>query len=194
MNFLAHSYLSSYSVPLTVGNFIADFVKGNQINQYQDHIAKGINLHRNIDNYTDSHPVFKRSCRRLRQKYRHYSGVIIDLYYDHFLASKWDEFSDVTLEKFAAWIYKTMYDHFEIIPEQAKLMLPHMVRHNWLVNYASIEGIDLSLKGLSRRTRHESGMEDAAGDLIRHYNHFEYDFMEFFPQIIDYIRDKGSFR
>ena len=85
MNFLAHIYLSFEDTDLTIGNFIGDFVKGNELDNYSDSIKKGIQLHRAIDSYTDSHEVVQKSKERLRDKYRHYSGVIVDIYYDHFL-------------------------------------------------------------------------------------------------------------
>ena len=183
MNFLAHAYLSQHSVPLMVGNFIADFIKGNQINLYHNEIIEGIVMHRKIDEFTDRHKVFKRSRKRIWKKYRHYSNVIIDLYYDHFLASNWMDYSSIPLNDFASHVYSVMQEHEDILPERAREMLPYMIRYNWLANYSSIEGIDRSLKGLSRRTPYNSRMEEARQDLIDHYRDLEKDFREFFPEI-----------
>lgn len=189
MNFLAHAFLTGNSETLMVGNFIGDFVKGNQFDHFHPEIIQGILLHRKIDDYTDNHPVFKRSRKRIREKYRHYSGVIIDLFYDHFLAKNWEDYANKSLEKFADQVYRTMQDHYDVIPRNAKSMLPYMIKYNWLVNYATIEGIDQSLKGISRRTMHPSGMENAVNDLLDKYHDFEKDFGEFFPEIMEFIGD-----
>jgi acyl carrier protein phosphodiesterase len=187
MNFLAHAYLAHPSVPLTIGNFIGDFVKGKQLDVYSPEISRGIMMHRKIDTYTDNHPVFKQSRERIQQTYRHYSSVIIDLFYDHFLARNWMEYSEIPLEQFTSLVYGIIIDHENIIPEQARYMLPYMVKSDWLYNYATIEGIDRSLKGLSRRTRFKSGMEHASKALIRHYDDLEDDFRVFFPDIIEHL-------
>jgi len=188
MNFLAHAYLAGNSEPLLIGNFIADFVKGSQIDQFDSDIIQGILMHRKIDDFTDNHPVFKRSRKRILLKYRHYSGVIIDLYYDHFLARNWEIYASQPLEQFVDRIYSTMQDHFQIMPQRVQYMLPYMIKYNWLVNYGTIDGIHRSLKGLSRRTNHYSGMEYAAKDLVEKYNEFEMDFSEFFPEIMEFIK------
>jgi acyl carrier protein phosphodiesterase len=187
MNFLAHAYLSRDSETLLIGNFIGDFVKGTQYNHFDQGIIDGILMHRRIDHFTDNHEVFKRSRRRIREKYRHYSGVIIDLFYDHFLARNWGDYENRSLEEFADHVYSILQENYEIIPAEAKRMLPYMMKYNWLVNYSTVDGIDQSLKGLSRRTIHQSGMENAAGDLLSLYPEFEMDFVEFFHEIIDFL-------
>ena len=189
MNFLAHAFLARESEKLLVGNFIGDFVKGNQYEKYHPDIVEGILLHRKIDEFTDNHPVFKRSRKRIRDKYRHYSGVIIDLFYDHFLAKNWDDYANNPLEDFADQVYRTMQNHLDTIPTRAKNMLPSMIKYNWLVNYATLEGIDQSLKGVSRRTNHVSGMENASNELLLNYREFDRDFSEFFPEIMAFTED-----
>jgi acyl carrier protein phosphodiesterase len=190
MNFLAHAYLARNSEPLMVGNFIADFVKGNQISYFDQDILQGILMHRKIDDFTDNHLIFKRSRKRIITKYRHYSGVIIDLFYDHFLAKNWDNYTSVPLRDFADRIYNVMQNHIDILPPKARHMLPYMIKYNWLVNYGTLDGIDQSLKGLSRRTNHDSGMEYAVQDLVEQYGEFDLDFSEFFPDIMEFIHQE----
>lgn len=188
MNFLAHAFLAHPSVPLTVGNFIGDFVKGKQVDLFDMDIAEGIIMHRQIDTFTDDHPIFRQSRNRIRAKYKHYSGVIMDLFYDHFLARNWLQYSDTPLDHFTLNLYDIILDHAHIIPDKARYMLPYMINSNWLLGYATVDGIDRSLKGLSRRTRFRSGMEHASRDLINKYTELENDFHAFFPDIIDFIR------
>ena len=189
MNFLAHLYLSGSDEEIKVGNFIGDFVKGNPRDQYDGKIVDGIIIHREIDRYTDLHPVSQRSKKRLVEKYRHYSGVIIDIFYDHFLANHWSDFSDIPLADFADESYAIMNKHIDIFPEKARFMLPYMERYNWLVNYAKINGIQRTLQGMSQRTSFRSKMEEATADLEENYEDFERDFFDFFPEIRGHISE-----
>lgn len=184
MNFLAHAFLSGNNEKILVGNFIGDFVKGKNVHeQFDTEIALGISLHRHIDSYTDTHPVVRESKDKLRDKYRHYAAVIVDIFYDHFLAKNWPQFHDQPLATFARYVYQTMDAYRDVVPEEVNYFLPYMVRDNWLVNYASTEGIHRSLAGMSRRTKFNSRMEEAVIDLKRHYDSFEKEFLLFFPQL-----------
>lgn len=182
MNFLAHAYLSGENKKILVGNFIGDFVKGRQaLHGYDPAIVTGITLHRLIDTYTDAHAVVKESKNRLRPKYRHYSAVIVDVFYDHFLAKNWNKFHHQPLVVFADNVYSTIMEHSEIIPPEVNHMLSYMIPGNWLVHYAEPEGIARALHGMSRRTAYDSRMEEAITDLRKHFHLFEKEFMEFFP-------------
>ncbi len=183
MNYLGHMYLSYPSESLMIGNFIADFVKGKQYLNYPEEITQGIIMHRAVDEYTDNHPVVRQSKNRIRHKYRHYSGVVIDMFYDHFLASNWRRYSKLSLEDFAAFTYETIEKNWLLLPEGTQYMFRYMKEHNWLVNYALTEGIHRSLKGMARRTKFESGMELAIQDLKTFYNEFEEEFEIFIHDI-----------
>jgi len=185
MNFLAHLYLSGDNPKVKIGNFIGDFVKGkNLIERFDADVAKGIGLHREIDWFTDTHAVVKQSKDRLRPKYRHYSGVIVDIFYDHFLAKNWDSYSRDLLPDFAEASYATIQQHEAILPEEVKYMLPYMINGNWLVSYSKLEGIQKALSGLARRTRFESKMEESVADLQENYEDFKKEFEVFFPELI----------
>ena len=191
MNFLAHIYLSGSNEKMMVGNFIADFVKGRAaLEKFDGEIIRGIELHRAIDEFTDSHPIVTKSKIRLRPKYRHYSGVIVDVFYDHFLAKNWDRYHTEALPDFAERIYQTIEKHNSILPEGVNRMLPYMIRGNWLVNYSKPEGIHRALTGMSRRTPFESKMDEAIGDLIKHYDEFKTEFEEFFPVLESYVANR----
>jgi len=185
MNFLAHLYLSGDNPKVKIGNFIGDFVKGKNLSERFDaDVAKGIALHREIDWYTDTHAVVKQSKDRLRPKYRHYSGVIVDIFYDHFLAKNFDKYSTHLLPDFAEACYATLQQHETILPEEVKYMLPYMINGNWLVNYSKLEGIQKALSGMARRTRFESKMEESVADLKNHYEDFKKEFEIFFPDLM----------
>ncbi len=140
MNFLAHIYLSNDDPKIMVGNFIGDFVKGRNFSQqYEPAIAKGIELHRLIDDYTDRHPVVHQSKLKLREKYRHYAAVIVDIFYDHFLSKNWNDYHSIPLALFAQATYETIASHQSVLPITVKGMLPYMIKDKWLFNYGNFD-------------------------------------------------------
>lgn len=184
MNFLAHLFLSGENTEIKVGNFIGDFVKGRNLGErFGKEIAKGISLHREIDWFTDRHPIVKKSKDRLRPKYHHYSGVIVDVFFDHFLAKNFDRYSEMLLPDFADECYGIIQQRNSILPEEVKYLMPYMINGNWLANYAKIEGIHRALSGMSRRTKFESRMDEASVDLKNNYSDFEAEFLSFFPEL-----------
>lgn len=189
MNFLAHLYLSGGNSKLMVGNFIGDFVKGkNALKNFETGIANGIELHRAIDAFTDTHAIVTQSKNRLRPKYRHYSGVITDIFYDHFLARNWNFYHNETLSQFADHAYRTIQSFDEVLPLEVKRMLPYMIRGNWLVNYSKVEGIQRALSGMAGRTPYLSKMDEATDDLVRYYDAFKKEFDSFFPELSAYCQ------
>ena len=184
MNFLAHAYLSGDNEKWLVGNFIADFVKGKSaLQKFDEPVRQGIMLHRAIDAFTDTHPVVSASKSRLREKYRHYSGVIVDVFYDYFLATQWTNFHRLSLSDFADDVYAVINANYPMLPEKVQQFFPYMQRGNWLLNYARVEGISRALTGMSRRTPYVSHMDEATTELIKFSREFESEFNEFFPQL-----------
>lgn len=190
MNFLAHIYLSGDDELLTLGNFMADGIKGKQYKTYSTPIKKGILLHRNIDTFTDAHPIVKQSTRRLHAKYSHYSGVIVDILYDHFLAKNWLTYSQVPLAKFVNDFYDSLDRHYDLLTKSIQHMIPHMIADNWLLSYAEISGIATVLYNMNRRTRNRSGMDRAVEDLQEHYEEFEWEFTTFFEELRAFSAEK----
>lgn len=187
MNYLAHLYLSGNNDQLKIGNFIADHVKGSVIDNYSGDVLAGIQLHRLIDSFTDQHPVVAISNARLRPDFKKYAPVISDIFFDHFLASKWDEYHHLSLEEFAKNSYALMRSNEHLLPARALHMLNYMEPQNWLVNYANISGMEKALTGLSRRTKFESNMDKAHLFLQEHYQDFENDFELYFKDVRLYV-------
>jgi acyl carrier protein phosphodiesterase len=190
MNFLAHIYLSFEDDEITIGNFIADSIRGKKYKHLPKRIQKGILLHRAIDTFTDSHPIPRQSSKRLHKNFSHYSRVIVDIYYDHFLAKNWKRYSETPLAVFVEEFYDLLKANFEILPEGVKHMMPYMIADNWLLNYAQMEGIGRVLNGMNRRTKNKSRMNYAILDLEKHYVAFENEFTLFFEELIIFSREK----
>jgi acyl carrier protein phosphodiesterase len=184
MNFLAHIYLSGEDDFVKIGNFMADSIRGSQYLDYSNSLQKGILLHRHIDSFTDAHPIYRKSKHRLHEKYGHYSGVIMDIAYDHFLAKNWSKYSNEKLEDYAADFYKLMQDNYEILTERTKGMLPYMIGRNWLVSYATIAGLEMILFQMDYRTKHRAHMQEAIVEIQDFYTEFESEFFQFFEELV----------
>jgi len=167
---------------------MADAVKGNQYKNYNKDIQNGIILHRAIDSFTDTHSVVKTSKARLNGKYGHFGGVIIDIFYDHFLAKNWSKYSNTPLNEYVSTVYKLLEKNIDILPQKTKEILPFMIEYNWLYNYQFTDCIERVLIGMNRRTGLISNMNLAIEDLNNLYLDFEEDFTIFFKEIIEYSK------
>lgn len=190
MNFLAHIYLSGNNDFIKIGNLMADGIRGKEYENFPLDIQKGIILHRAIDTFTDAHSVFRISKHRLHEKYGHYSGVIIDVFYDHFLAKNWSDYSDEKLSDFVNRFYKSLEDNFEMLNLKTQNMLPYMKKGNWLFNYQFIEEIERVLFQMDHRTKHKSQMGLSVKELKEYYIEFEQEFTLFFKELREYASEK----
>ncbi len=190
MNFLAHIYLSGEDEGITIGNFIADGIKGKKYIKFPQQIQKGILLHRGIDSYTDLHPTVRESTKRLHKKYGHYSGVIVDILYDHFLAKNWSSYCDQPLDEYVQDFYKMLRKNYEILPTRIQRMMPYMVSDNWLLSYATVSGISKILDGMNVRTKGKSKMNFAVIELEEFYAEFEAEFTSFFEELRIFSKNK----
>jgi acyl carrier protein phosphodiesterase len=187
MNFLAHAFLSNSFDDEMLGNLMGDFVKGKPDIQLNEAIKNGIFLHRHIDTFTDSHPTVKASKTRLFPKYRHYANVIVDVFYDHFLAAGWKKYASGSLSEFAEKVYQLLNDKKSLLPKAMQKMIFYMQSQNWLVSYENSDGISKALAGIARRTKFESGMEFAVRDMEKDYKLYQQEFEQYFPQLIQYV-------
>lgn len=190
MNFLAHAFLSFGQEEILVGNLVADFIRGKDLQSFSGEIQIGILLHREIDHFTDTHPLVKASQTYLRSKFRHYSSVITDIFFDHFLAKNWSIFSKTPLETFAQLTYKTLEKHLAELPVQFGEMFYWMKAQNWLVNYRELEGIQRTLNGLTRRATFDSKMNESMAILLEKEREFELIFFAFFRDLEIFAGEK----
>lgn len=188
MNYLAHVYLSGSDKDLIIGNFIADHVKGIAYLDYPETIQKGILLHRKIDDFTDHHPLFKKNVTLLFPQFRHYSRVIVDMFFDHFLAAQWELYHPDPLEDFSRQFYLLMQEYSGSLPGKTKKILPILSKYNWFVAYQSLEGLEDILFQMSQRTRFPSNMSLAVLNLEKNYSNIALDFKVFFNELEDFVK------
>jgi acyl carrier protein phosphodiesterase len=187
MNFLAHIYLSGNNDLIKIGNFMADGIRGKNYENFPLDVQKGIILHRAIDTYTDAHPVFRKSTKKLHQRYHHYAGVIVDVFYDHFLAKNWNTYSEENFEDYVDRFYNSLHQNKEILTEKTIRLMPYMITQNWLVNYRTINGIEKILTQMDSRTANKSKMRFSVQELTEFYGEFEEEFSVFFEDLIKHV-------
>ncbi|GAB3996730.1 ACP phosphodiesterase [Spirosoma daeguense] len=187
MNILAHSYLSGRDKGLIIGNFIGDFIKGDPVHprhQLSPSEIRGIRLHRAIDSFTDSHPAVDVVRDLLHPRCHKYAGAAVDVFFDHFLATNFETFSGQKLSSFIKEFYQTIETHQTRLPTAAARMAEYMIRQDWLSSYQFTEGIDRSLKGISRRTAYPSGLDTAIEDFTTYYDLIGKQFSTFWPELV----------
>lgn len=185
MNWLAHVFLSEPHIEHRLGNLLADLVRGPQRDLMGAQFRRGAALHRVIDAYTDAHPIVRRSRLRLSPDHRRFSGVLIDIFYDHLLASRWEQYSPEPLARFTQHFYAQAQEAQLALPEEARTTLERIIRHDLLGAYARIDGVEESLRRLShylaRRWRREFALERSIAELREQEPALAADFAEFFP-------------
>lgn len=189
LNYLAHLFLAGTHPEMVLGNFIADHVKGSDTLKFSENIQKGIAMHRDIDTFTDQHPVVRQSIMRLRADFRKYAGVIVDMYYDHYLSAHWDEYSAIDIHTFTRSRYDLLNDFQPILPLRSARLLFYMEKQNWLLSYGNFDGMQQAFNGMARRTTFESNMEQAVVNLKAGYSEFESEFRQFFPDLQLYVQN-----
>ncbi len=189
MNYLAHLFLCECTPESFIGNLLGDFAKGSVKHIYTNEIKKGIDLHRKIDLYTDSHRIVRSSKSLICLKRRRFAGIMIDLFYDHFLAKNWAEYSEIPLFDFSQCVYQALQTNQEILPESLKIILAEMIAQDWLTSYSEVRGIDNALKRIAARIKRTNNLADGVEDLISNSQRLESDFWTFFPDLINYTKN-----
>lgn len=190
MNYLAHSFLSNNNENLIIGNFIADDVKGKAYLNYPSEIQQGILLHRKIDDFTDSHLTVENSKMLIRGNQNKFSPVVMDVFYDYFLASDWHTYSESDLLNFTKNIYKILFKNITLLPRNSQMRLPFMAKSNWLYSYRNIDGIQKALTGMSKRTNYANNMDNAHHILKEKELELNNDFKLFFPELIEFTNSE----
>ncbi|MCF8370147.1 MAG: ACP phosphodiesterase [Bacteroidales bacterium] len=189
MNFLAHLYLSGSDDEIKTGNFIADAVKGRLNGRFSPGIQQGIQLHRAIDTFTDTHPVVTKSKLRLRESYGKHAGIVIDIFYDHFLSIDWERYSQTKLSDFIHESYFMLIQKFLLMPFRVQKYFPFLVVNNWLEKYSRAEGIEQVLTGMARYRALPAKVPEAMQIFNSEYEAFRNEFTLFFPELIRMVEE-----
>jgi acyl carrier protein phosphodiesterase len=190
MNYLAHTFLSHHSSDAVLGAILGDFVKGPLDATYPSAVREAILLHRAVDRYTDAHPIPLTARLLVSAPRRRFAPILIDVFYDHFLARHWDDYCDVPLPQFAEYVYEVLRVRCHELPERLQFVAPRMAADDWFGAYADLDGIDAAVNGIARRMQRfprAAALRGGVEELRANYAAFEHDFQRFFPQLIHHV-------
>lgn len=188
MNYLAHMLCSNGTPASMLGNFLADFVKGDVEGRFPAEVVEGIRQHRRADCFTDGHEVFGASRRLISQPRRRYAGVIIDVLYDHFLATDWDRYCSTGLDAFVGRVYENLGRHRMMVPHPVPMVIGKMASEDWLGSSRTVDGIDRTFQRISRRIVRQNPLGSAIEELEHNYDALRGHFHAFFPQVLLHCR------
>lgn len=192
MNYLFHLYLSDWTVEGLLGSLMGDFVKGRLDDTWPLAIRRGIELHRRIDSFAQGNAVIRRSLNRINPRYRHYRSILVDVFYDHFLAGNWSRYADLPLTRFTQRVYQALETHYRMLPPGLQAVAPRMIEHRWLESYRDPATIEIVLQRLSSRLSRPNPLAQGIAEL--HLNHLELeaDFAAFVPQVVAFSRQQTA--
>ena len=187
MNWLAHLFLSEPSASFRIGNLLPDVLRPGELAALPSKFHPGIERHRLIDAFTDSHEIVKRSIARVGPTHRRFGGILVDIFYDHFLSTDWEQYSNVPLRTFTADTYASFEKFPTELPAEAFSRLQQIANDNWLCSYGSMEELRVVLDRLGRRLRKPTSLAGSVRILEANYREFRDDFAQFFPELVAHV-------
>lgn len=196
MNYLAHLFLSPPSPQMLLGSLAADFTRGRLetlARAYPPEMMRGIALHRRIDRFTDDHPLVWQSRRRFSPVYRRYSGILVDILYDHFLSRYWSEYTGRDRVRFIREVYRLLEQRHAQLPPRLRQLAPRMQREDWLGSYHDLEVIGLVYRRMEMRLGRPGCMSGAIDEVKAGYRPLADDFNRFFPDLVRFVEQQEEF-
>jgi acyl carrier protein phosphodiesterase len=191
MNYLAHLHLGGDAPAQLLGSLYGDFVKGPLTGQWPADIEAAIRLHRRIDVFTDNHPLQLQARSRFALERRRYSGILLDIFFDHCLALNWDDYASEPLPSFTGRVYQVLAQEPQL-PERLAWIAPRMAAQDWLGSYREFAVLEQVVGGIQRRLSRPQGLEGAMPELQRLYQPLLEDFRQFYPELQAYVaRERG---
>ena len=190
MNYLAHLFLAEDRPESILGNLLGDFAKGAAKEQYSTAIQQGIELHRKVDIYTDTHLIVREAKRSISSERKRYAGILIDVFYDHFLAKHWMKYSSIPLQYFTQKVYTLLLQQQNVLPDTLRQILPTMIQQDWLTSYQQISGVEAAIARIARRLKRSEPLVNGVEELKVHYQEFELGFEIFFPELISSVEQR----
>jgi acyl carrier protein phosphodiesterase len=191
MNYLAHIYLARHSDEAMLGALLGDFVKPHSDDRFSLEMEAEILTHRKVDAFTDSHPTVLAAKQFFDGPSRRYSGILLDVFYDHLLAKEWERYSNTDLEEFIQRFYRALRMHADVLPARLAQAAPVMIEQDWLGSYREYAGVEIAIKRISTRlSRNGELLREGLNDLREHYAQIEQGFHSFFPELIAFVETR----
>lgn len=192
MNHLAHFYLSGNDDDIKIGNFIADFIKIEEVKNFSPNVQRGIRLHHAIDHFTDEHACVKTSWRRLYATHGKYAPVIVDIFYDFLLARNWETYQkNSSLRAYTEGVYALLQRRHSALPPRLQNRIDRMINDDWLMGYTTFDGLEKTFERVGRMARFSGNFAAATRSLTNDLQFFAADFAAFFPDLEKFVLEKA---
>ncbi|MEZ5449851.1 MAG: ACP phosphodiesterase [Thiolinea sp.] len=191
MNYLAHLSLARPDSQSLTGNLLGDFMKGVQLEALPVRIRNGVANHRAVDRFTDQHPAVLALKPLFNERYRRFSGIMIDISFDHFLTRHWYRFHTALLRDWLDHCYQGLLEGRPHMPPRMRNTIEHMVRHDWLGGYAELEQVSYALDRVAERIRFRNDFQGAGQEVARHYPALEQAFLQVYPALQSHVQQQA---
>jgi len=192
MNYLAHLLLSPDDGLSRLGNIMADFMRDVDQESLPEKVWEGIQLHRSVDGYTDSHEIVRTLRKHFSTEKRRFSGIVLDVVFDHFLIQHWEQYTAISLNTFVDQCYADLWEHRELMPPRMEMVVGWMIKQDWIRSYAELDHVGRALDGLAGRLKLKHNFHGSIEEVHEHYDAIEAGFLEFFPDLLAHVNGKGS--
>jgi acyl carrier protein phosphodiesterase len=196
MNYLAHLFLSDDDDEFRLGNFLGDFVKGRHIARLDGRLRRGWERHREIDRFTDEHPCVREARGLVSAPRRRFAGILLDVFFDHFLAREWSRYSVEPLDAFTRRVYRSFLAYEGELPPRARRAITLMAGGDWLGSYREAAGVERALAGIALRLdpRRAGPLASGAVELRERHGELRRAFLQFFPEVMAHVGVPGRSR
>lgn len=184
MNFLAHILLARQSDNAMLGAWLGDFCKPGEERTFSLETQREIRIHRKVDAFTDGHPIVHEAKSLFGERTRRFSGIALDVLYDHVLAQSWERYCEEPRDDFIQRFYRVLHDQRAALPANVETVAMYMANQDWLGSYVEFDGVEVALQRISRRlSRHGERLVESVEDLASHYARLSEGFHTFFPDL-----------
>lgn len=187
MNYLAHLFLAQPVIESRIGNLLGDFSKGVEITSLPVAIQLGVENHRFVDRFTDTHPEVQQLKTLISPQRRRFAGIMFDMLFDHFLILHWPRFSSLSFQHSCSDYYADLASGQSLMPLQMQRVTRRIIEQDWFSSYAELEGIGFALDRIADRIRFSNEFADSIVEIKRHKTEMEACFLRFFPELIQAV-------
>ncbi len=166
---------------------MADFMRDVELETLPEPVKQGIHLHRSVDAFTDSHLIVRGLRKFFSPARRRFSGVVLDVVFDHFLIRHWSKYSENNFDHFVENCYQDLWGHRDLMPERMEMVVSWMIKRDWIRSYAELSHVGRALDGLAGRLKMDHGFHGVIVEVEEHYPVIETGFLEFFPELCHHV-------
>jgi len=148
MNFLAHCYFAKPTPLSLYGNLLGDFIAGADLQSLPIEVMKGLENHKLVDRFTDSHSALLPLKSVISKNRRRFLGIISDVVFDYFLIKHWNQYSEQILDVFVEDTYQKINTMIPNMHARMASSMQFMVDENGLLVNQNLEGVGKTLDRL----------------------------------------------